>query len=23
MPRVAPGQRKRAYRPKTKSGCST
>ncbi|KAF7958871.1 hypothetical protein EAE96_002400 [Botrytis aclada] len=23
MPRVAPGQRKRAYRPKTKTGCVT
>ncbi|TVY16679.1 hypothetical protein LARI1_G006301 [Lachnellula arida] len=23
MPRVAPGQRKRAYRPKTRSGCQT
>ncbi|TGO63653.1 hypothetical protein BOTNAR_0097g00240 [Botryotinia narcissicola] len=23
MPRVAPGQRKRAYRPKTKTGCAT
>ncbi len=23
MPRVAPGQRKRAYRPKTRTGCKT